>query len=102
MNKRLICLTILMGGAAWTHPMGNFSVSHYTKLQTTARGVEVEYALDLAEIPTFELLRAWKLERDAPRMELEKRASEQGREWLGHLTFIVNGRTTAARFDSAQ
>jgi nickel/cobalt transporter (NicO) family protein len=102
MNNGFIFLAIFVGGAAWTHPMGNFSVSHYTKLQTTAHGVEVEYALDLAEIPTFELLRAWKLERDAPRMELEKRASEQGREWLGHLTFIVNGRTTAARFDSAQ
>jgi len=93
---------MLIGGALWAHPMGNFSVSHYTKLQTTARGVEVEYALDLAEIPTFELLRAWKLERDAPRVELEKHANEQGREWLRHLTFVVNGKATAARFDSAQ
>ncbi len=93
---------MLVGGALWAHPMGNFSVSHYTKLQTTARGVEVEYALDLAEIPTFELLRAWKLERDAPRMDLEKRANEQGREWLRHLTFTVNGKATPARFDSAQ
>jgi ABC-type nickel/cobalt efflux system permease component RcnA len=102
MNKQLIVLIILIGGAAWAHPMGNFSVSHYTKLQTTVRGIEVEYALDLAEIPTFELLRAWKLERDAPRVELENRASEQGREWLRHLTFVVNGKAAAARFDSAQ
>jgi len=102
MNKRLILLATLVSGAAWAHPMGNFSVSHYTKLQTTARGVEVEYALDLAEIPTFELLRAWKLEPDTPRVELEKRAGEQGREWLRHLTFVVNGKATAARFDSAQ
>jgi ABC-type nickel/cobalt efflux system permease component RcnA len=102
MNKRLICLAIFAFSAVWAHPMGNFSVSHYTKLQTTARGVEVKYALDLAEIPTFELLRAWKLERGSPRMELEKRASEQGREWLRHLTFVVNGKSVAARFDSAQ
>jgi len=62
----------------------------------------VEYALDLAEIPTFELLRAWKLERDAPWVELQKRSSEQAREWLRHLTFVVNGKTEPARFDSAQ
>ena len=62
MNKILI-LIILIGtwGVAWAHPMGNFSVSHYIRLQTTMRGVDVEYALDLAEIPTFELLREWKL-----------------------------------------
>ncbi len=102
MNKILIVLAILVSDAAWAHPMGNFSVSHYTKLQTSVRGIEVEYALDLAEIPTFELLRAWKLERDSPRVELQKRASEQAREWLRHLTFIVSGKTVAARFDSSQ
>jgi hypothetical protein len=89
MNKGLIFLAIIVSDTAWAHPMGNFSV-------------EVEYALDLAEIPTFELLRAWKLERDAPRVELQKRASEQAREWLRHLTFVVNGKTEPARFDSAQ
>ncbi len=82
--------------------MGNFSVSHYTKLQTSERGVEVEYALDLAEIPTFELLREWKLDRSAPRATLAARANEQAREWLRHLTFLVNGKRAAPLFDSAQ
>ena len=102
MNKRLTILALFGWSAAWAHPMGNFSVSHYTKLQTTARGVELEYALDLAEIPTFELLRKWKLDRSAPRAALEKRANEQAREWLRHLTFVVNGTRAAALFDSAQ
>lgn len=102
MNKGLIFLLMWSSGAAWAHPMGNFSISHYTKLQATARGIEVEYALDLAEIPTFELLREWKLGRGAPRAELEKRAGEQSREWLRHLTFRLNGKRMPARFDSAQ
>ena len=38
------------------HPMGNFSVNHYAKLQPSPNGVELEYVLDLAEIPTFETL----------------------------------------------
>jgi ABC-type nickel/cobalt efflux system permease component RcnA len=102
MNKRLTILALCTWSAAWAHPMGNFSVSHYTKLQTTARGVEVEYALDLAEIPTFQLLREWKLDRGGPRAALDQRADKQAREWLRHLRFIVNGKRSAALFDSAQ
>src|SRR5690348_16917030 len=102
MTKRLAILVLCCWSAAWAHPMGNFSVSHYTKLQTTARGIEVEYALDLAEIPTFELLREWKLDRNAPRAALNARANVQARAWLGNLSFIVNGKRTAALFDSAQ
>jgi ABC-type nickel/cobalt efflux system permease component RcnA len=102
MNKLLIFFLLCGSGVVWAHPMGNFSVSHYTKLQTTADGVNVVYALDLAEIPTFELLREWKLERDAPRAALEKRANAQAREWLRHLMFVVNGKRATARFDSAQ
>ncbi len=103
MNKILVVIIVIgTWGVAWAHPMGNFSVSHYTRLQTTTRGVDVEYALDLAEIPTFELLREWKLEHDAPRAILEKRANEQSREWLRQLTFVVNGKRTTALFDSSQ
>ena len=102
MIKQLTILALCVWSAAWAHPMGNFSVSHYTKLQTMARGVEVAYALDLAEIPTFELLREWKLDRGAPRAALDQRANKQAREWLRHLSFIVNGKHTAALFDSAQ
>ena len=92
----LVCAARLFG-----HPMGNFSVSHYTKLKLTPTGVDVVYALDLAEIPTFELLRTWNLERTAPRSELEKRASEQAREWLGNLVITADGKPLRARFKSA-
>ena len=43
--------------------MGNFSVNHYAKLQPSASGVELQYVLDLAELPTFELLRDWNIDR---------------------------------------
>jgi ABC-type nickel/cobalt efflux system permease component RcnA len=38
-------------GAA--HPMGNFSVSHYSAIRVSKEAIEVKYILDLAEIPTF-------------------------------------------------
>ena len=34
------------------HPMGNFSVSHYSSLRIGAETIELRHILDMAEIPT--------------------------------------------------
>ena len=39
---------------AEAHPLGNFSINHYTALRTEADTVAVRYVVDLAEIPTFQ------------------------------------------------
>jgi ABC-type nickel/cobalt efflux system permease component RcnA len=36
------------------HPMGNFSVSHYSSLKVETSGVELVYIIDMAEVPTFQ------------------------------------------------
>lgn len=74
------------------HPMGNFSISHYSNIQVTADGVQLEYALDLAEIPTSVLFSGWNLDRTAPQSELEGRAKRQAREWLKNLSINVDGK----------
>src|SRR5260221_12120758 len=84
------------------HPMGNFSVSHYTRITVEPRGADLLYVLDLAEIPTFEILRQWKLERSSPQAELDRKAAEQAREWIRHLTITANGRAVAAQFQGVE
>ena len=93
----LVCASALVA-----HPMGNFSVSHFSRLQVTPRGVELRYVLDLAEIPTFELLRTWKVDRSAGAAEINARANEQAREWLSHLIITSNDRTVHARLESVK
>jgi ABC-type nickel/cobalt efflux system permease component RcnA len=100
LKKTILCLLIGAAGLC-AHPMGNFSVSHYAKLQATGRGVELQYVLDLAEIPTFELLRSWELERTAPRAELDRRAREQARAWLKKLTVTAGGKAASLKFKNA-
>ena len=39
---------------AEAHPLGNFSISHYSGLRVTRSGLEVTYVVDMAEIPTFQ------------------------------------------------
>ena len=72
--------------------MGNFSVSHYTRLDVSPKGVEVTYALDLAEVPTYTLLRDWKLDAKSPQAELESKAAEQARAWADGLEFQAAGK----------
>jgi hypothetical protein len=36
------------------HPMGNFSISHYAAIHVERDGVELQYVVDMAEIPTYQ------------------------------------------------
>jgi ABC-type nickel/cobalt efflux system permease component RcnA len=86
----------------FAHPMGNFSVSHYTRLDLDPRGAAVCYVLDLAEIPTFQLLQQWKLDAQTPREEIERRAVQQAREWTGNLTVELGGTKVTPQFERAE
>jgi len=49
----LFYLLVIASNVA-AHPMGNFSISHYSGIRIGRDSVEVRYILDLAEIPTFQ------------------------------------------------
>ena len=76
--------------------MGNFSVSHYTRLEPTSKGLGVTYVLDLAEVPTYKMLQDWKLDAKSP--QLEPRAAAQAREWAKGLEFRSGGKTVEPQF----
>jgi len=99
--RKNISLFFVAAAALLAHPMGNFSVSHYAKLQPGANGVELEYVLDLAEIPTFEMLRDWKIERTASPAELQSHAAAQARVWLKNIDVKVDGTQVHPKFESA-
>jgi ABC-type nickel/cobalt efflux system permease component RcnA len=92
---------LLAAGMLAAHPMGNFSISHYARFEPAASGIRLTYALDLAEVPTFELLREWKMERTSPTADLERRALGQAREWVSNLQISINGKPVAATVRSA-
>ena len=39
---------------AWAHPLGNFSVNHYSRLDVALGQIDLFYVLDMAEIPTIQ------------------------------------------------
>src|SRR5262249_6138311 len=86
----------------FAHPMGNFSVNHYARIEVGPDGASVRYVLDLAEIPSFELLQKWNLERSSPRPALEAKAAEEARGWVKNLQFRVNARPVEPHFEKAE
>lgn len=81
-------LVLVAGSVAFAHPMGNFSVNHYSKLNFHRNGVQLTYVLDLAEIPTFQLLGASAIEQD----QLERKTREQAKDWVANLALAEDGR----------
>jgi nickel/cobalt exporter len=94
-------LLFVLAATLFAHPMGNFSVSHYARIEVNGGGAEIRYVLDLAEIPSFQLLQQWGLSADSPRNLLEAKAQEQGREWVRNLSLACDGRAVSPRFEGA-
>ena len=50
-----LAASLVRSPAADAHPLGNFTINRYAGLEVAGREVYVRYALDVAEIPTFQL-----------------------------------------------
>jgi nickel/cobalt exporter len=57
--KRIVLLAVALAAlavpvAASAHPLGNFTVNRFSRVEVAGPRVYVQYVLDLAEIPTFQ------------------------------------------------
>ena len=58
----LFVATALQPTGAAAHPLGNFTINHYSRLTFADGEVRVTYVLDFAEVPTFQQMK--RLDRD--------------------------------------
>ncbi|HKN71690.1 MAG TPA: hypothetical protein VJX30_11695 [Terriglobales bacterium] len=56
-----LSVLILSSAAAVAHPMGNFSVNHYSKIKIGQQSIEIRYLIDMAEIPSFQEIRQFDI-----------------------------------------
>jgi ABC-type nickel/cobalt efflux system permease component RcnA len=47
-------LSLILPPCLFAHPMGNFSINHFSALAVYPTSVRVSYVIDMAEIPTFQ------------------------------------------------
>jgi len=88
---RALAVFPIVATLLYSHPMGNFSVSHYARIEVAPGGSRLVYALDLAEIPTFELFQKWGIEgRDSG--EVQGKARAQAKEWMANVEVLRAGK----------
>ena len=50
-----LAASLVTSTSAGAHPLGNFTINRYAGIEVAGRDVYVRYALDVAEIPTYQL-----------------------------------------------
>lgn len=60
-TQRLLFATLILGlmlvipaNRAAAHPLGNFTINRYSRLEVTSDSIQILYIVDMAEIPTFQ------------------------------------------------
>lgn len=86
-----ILLSLCMPWVSAAHPLGNFSVNHYSRLQLTSAGIKLDYLLDLAEIPTFQLMQEADITPEAGQARLAAFLTHQMQALQAGLRLEVNG-----------
>jgi ABC-type nickel/cobalt efflux system permease component RcnA len=77
-------VTVFSARPASAHPLGNFTVNRYARLEVSARVLRVYYVLDEAEIPAFQ-------DRDAVRRDPNGFAARRAADVAHGLSLTVDG-----------
>lgn len=86
------CLAaVFFAALAAAHPMGNFSISHYTGLHVRENSVDVRYVIDMAEIPTFQEMQQSGMTAETGGPRLEAYLASKATELAEGLVLTVNG-----------
>ena len=92
-----IALVFLWVPFAEAHPLGNFTINHYAGLQIARDRVEIDYVLDMAEIPAFQEIRQFDLDRNpkADSIETAHYPADKCREISSDLNLRLNKKPLA-------
>ena len=101
-NLYIFVAILFLTASAAAHPLGNFSVNQYSRLEVEKSRIRIRQVLDMAEIPTFQL----KDEIDADKnqtiseAELNLYAEKITPAHLSKLSLTVNDQPLAIRAES--
>ena len=79
------------------HPMGNFSISHYAGIRVEQDGVEVQYLIDMAEIPTFQEIQENGIVPQADHPGLREYLARKAEALKAGILLEINGRPLALK-----
>jgi len=93
---------LLFPQTSFAHPMGNFSVNHYSKITLRNEGVEVRYIIDLAEIPAYQELQQGSITATPNSPATLRFAATRGRELGRGLSLSLDGKPMPLQLKSSE
>src|SRR5579859_3592087 len=92
-------LSLCAGRPAGAHPMGNFAICHYTRLEAEKEGLRIRTIIDMAEIPTVSEKQILDRNHDGIISAVEKAAylAAKAPELQAGLTLTVDGKPVTLR-----
>jgi ABC-type nickel/cobalt efflux system permease component RcnA len=90
---RAITLVLMMACtvSCLAHPMGNFSINHYSGIHVERDAVEVRYIIDIAEIPTYQEIQNAGIVARVGDATLPPYLVQQTAAWEKGLRLEING-----------
>jgi nickel/cobalt exporter len=89
----MLLVALIVPGVVAAHPLGNFTVNHYSRLELSPGQARVFYVLDMAELPAFQTLQ--KIDHDGNgEVDSDERvayAQAKVDELHQNLQFLLNG-----------
>ncbi|MGI9071848.1 MAG: sulfite exporter TauE/SafE family protein [Bryobacteraceae bacterium] len=88
-----VSLTLFAAGSA-AHPLGNFTVNHFSRLQIDRDRVQITYVIDMAEIPAFQELRAADTDGDGKtsRAEVDIYLQRAAQSYADGIVLTLDGK----------
>jgi ABC-type nickel/cobalt efflux system permease component RcnA len=91
-------------GAASAHPLGNFTINQYGRIEATTDGLRLVYVLDMAEIPAFQEIQSIDTNGDGiiSTAESETYLAAKLPEIVDHIHLAVDGRDLPLKVDQQE
>jgi nickel/cobalt exporter len=84
------------------HPLGNFSISHYTAIHLEPDALWLRYIIDMAEIPTFQEIQGTKIVPQESHPSLALYLSQRVEALQAGLLLEFNGQRLALKSESSE
>jgi nickel/cobalt transporter (NicO) family protein len=99
----ILSLLLALGAAAIAHPLGNFTINHFARIEVSREGqIHLRYVIDMAEISTIQELQAAGVKDvNAPsQQELDAYLARVASEYPAGLLLAVDGSAIGLRCTS--
>jgi nickel/cobalt transporter (NicO) family protein len=85
-------IVLVISGFAGAHPLGNFTINHFARLDVGVQRIRVQYVIDMAEIPAFQELQGIKTGDETPSVEeLKVYASQAAAKLADGILINIDG-----------